>query len=90
MNKKLLYLLILLIPFFGIAQQKVSIIPQPVSLSMQDGHFTIDKNTSVIFNKNENDLLHAANFFNAFIKDISGENLVYNIKKHKTNDQTKS
>ena len=84
MNKKLLYLLILLIPFFGIAQQKVSIIPQPVSLSMQDGHFTIDKNTSVIFNKNENDLLHAANFFNAFIKDISGENLVYNIKKHKS------
>ncbi|MGN6541239.1 MAG: glycoside hydrolase family 20 protein [Ginsengibacter sp.] len=84
MNKKLLYLLILLIPFFGIAQEKVSIIPQPVSLSVQDGHFTIDKNASVIFNKNENDLLHAANFFNAFIKNVSGENLVYNIKKHKS------
>jgi hexosaminidase len=83
MNKKLLVLWILVIPFFGIAQQKVSIIPQPVSLSVQDGHFTIDKNTSIIFNKNENDLLHAANFFNAFVKNICGESLPYNLKKSK-------
>jgi hexosaminidase len=83
MNKKLLLLWILVIPFFGIAQQKVSIIPQPVSLSVQDGHFTIDKNTSIIFNKNENDLLQAANFFNAFVKNISGESLPYNLKKSK-------
>lgn len=84
MNKKSLILWILLLPFFGIAQQKVSIIPQPVSLSVQDGHFTIDKNTSINFNKNERDLLHAANFFNAFVKNISGETLPYNLKKNKS------
>jgi hexosaminidase len=84
MNKKLFLLWLLLIPFFGIAQQKVSIIPQPVSLSVQDGYFTIDKNTSIIFNNKESDLHHAANFFNAFVKNISGETLPFNVKKNKS------
>ncbi|MGN6533870.1 MAG: glycoside hydrolase family 20 zincin-like fold domain-containing protein, partial [Ginsengibacter sp.] len=83
MNKKLFLLSLLLLPFFVIAQQTVSIIPQPVSLSVQDGHFTIDKSTSIIF-KNEKDLFLAANFFNAFLKNISGEALSYNVKKTKS------
>ena len=69
MNKRLLTICILLLPFLGIAQQQVSIIPQPVSFFVQDGHFTVDKNTSIIFNTKENNLLHAATFFNAFIKN---------------------
>lgn len=84
MNKKLLILWILLLPILGTAQQQVSIIPQPVSLSVQDGHFTVDKNTSIIFNTKEKDLLHAATFFNAFIKNISGDVLPLNVKKNKS------
>ena len=68
----------------GIAQQTVSIIPQPVSLTVDDGHFTIDKNTSIIFNTKENDLRLAANFFNAFIKNVSGDVLPLNVKNNKS------
>ena len=84
MKKKLLLFWIILIPLFGITQQKVSIIPQPVSISVQDGRFTIDKNTSLLYNSKESDLHHAANFFNAFIKNISGITLPYNVKKNKS------
>jgi hexosaminidase len=84
MNKKLLIIYVLLFPFLGMAQQTVSIIPQPVSLSVDDGHFTIDKNTSLIFNTKENDLRLAANFFNAFIKNVSGDVLSLNVKKNKS------
>jgi len=84
MNKKLFFILFLCLPFLGIAQQQVSIIPQPVSLSMQDGHFTVDKNTSIIFNPKEKDLQHAATFFNAFIKNVSGDALSLNVKKNKS------
>jgi hypothetical protein len=84
MNKKLLIIHVLLFPFMGIAQQTVSIIPQPVSLTVDDGHFTVDKNTSIIFNTKENDLRLAANFFNAFIKNVSGDVLSLNVKKNKS------
>jgi len=84
MNKKLFFILFLWLPFLGIAQQQVSIIPQPVSLSVQDGHFTVDKNTSIIFNIKEKDLLHAATFFNAFIKNVSRDVLSLNVKKNKS------
>ena len=84
MSKKLIFILVLLFPFLGKSQQAVSIIPQPVSLSVHDGHFIIDKNTSIIFNTKENDLRLAANFFNAFIKNVSGESLSQNVKKQKS------
>ncbi|MEO8820613.1 MAG: beta-N-acetylhexosaminidase, partial [Ginsengibacter sp.] len=83
MNKKLIIIVILLMPFLGKAQQVVSIIPQPVSLSVQEGHFTIDKNTSIIFNFKEKDLLSAAVFFSGAIKNISGDVLHFNVKKNK-------
>ena len=63
MNKKLFFILFLCLPFLGTAQQQVSIIPQPVSLSVQDGHFTVDKNTSIIFNTKEKDLRACGHFF---------------------------
>ena len=84
LRKSLSIILILLIPFLGIAQQKISIIPQPVSLIAEEGHFTIDKNTSIIFNTKESDLHHAATFFNSFIKSVSGITLPFNSKKNKS------
>ncbi len=84
MNKKLWIIFILLMPFLVKAQQKVQIIPQPVSLSVKDGHFIIDRNTSITFNTKEKDLPHAVNFFNAFIKNISGFSLPLNVKKNKS------
>ncbi|HEY5464919.1 MAG TPA: glycoside hydrolase family 20 protein [Hanamia sp.] len=84
MNKKLFFILFSLFPFLGIAQQPVNIIPQPVSLSVQDGHFIIDRNTAIVFNTKESELRHAADFLNAFIKNISGDVLPFNTKKSKS------
>lgn len=75
---------LLLLPFFGISQQKISIVPKPVSIKAEEGHFTIDKNTSIIFNSKVSDLEHAGNFFNAFIKNVSGNVLPFNQKKNKS------
>lgn len=60
------------------AQEPVRIIPVPVSLSTTDGYFTIDKNSSLEFDKKNIDLSHAANFFNSYIQQISGESLPIN------------
>jgi len=84
MNKKLIFILVLLFPFLGKSQQAISIIPQPVSLSVQDGHFIIDRNTSIVFNNKESELRHAADFLNTFIKNISGDVLPINTKKSKS------
>ncbi len=97
MNKKLVIICMLLFPFFGIAQQTVStagqtdgrqqevnIIPQPVRLSIEDGNFIIDVNTSINFNEKEKDLQYAANFLNGFIKKISGYSLPFNVKRNKS------
>jgi len=85
MSRNLLIIFIVLLPFFAKAQQKiVQIIPQPVSLSEKDGHFIIDANTAVIFNAKEKDLQNAVDYFNAFIKNISGYSLPLNVKKNKS------
>ncbi len=84
MDKKLLIIFMLLFPFLGMAQQAVNIIPQPVSVSIEAGHFIIDKNTSVNFNAKEKGLHEAANFLNAFIKNISGDALALNVKNQKS------
>ena len=84
MKKQFVTLLMILIPFFGITQQKISIIPKPVSLTAEEGNFTIDKNTSIIFNAKEIDLHHAAHFFNEYLKNISGDVLSLNVKKNKS------
>ena len=84
MKKQLVTLLMIIFPFVGITQQKISIIPKPVSLTVEEGHFTIDKNTSIIFNTKENELQHAAHFFNEYLKNISGDVLPFNVKKNKS------
>jgi hexosaminidase len=83
LTKRWSVVLILLFPLFGIAQKQVNIIPKPLSLIVEEGHFTIDKNTGIIFNSKEKDLHHAAIFFNSFIKNVSGISLPFNVKKNK-------
>lgn len=77
-------LFILFIPCFGIAQSQIQIIPKPVSLTAEDGHFIIDKNTSLIFKTDKNDLQRAALFFNSFIKSVSGITLPLNDKRSRS------
>ncbi len=97
MNRKLTIIFMLLFPFLGIAQQTavtvgqavgtqqtISIIPQPASFTAEAGHFLIDKNTSIFFNDKEKDLYYAANFLNAFIKNVSGDVLPLNVKRKKS------
>ncbi|MEO6838976.1 MAG: glycoside hydrolase family 20 protein, partial [Ginsengibacter sp.] len=84
MTKRILFFFFFLTPCFIWAQQAVNIIPVPVSLSVQDGQFLLDKNTSINFNSKEKDLHDAANFLTAFIKNISGDVLPLNVKKNKT------
>ena len=84
MSKRIYALLILLMPCFLLAQPTVNIIPQPVSLLVKEGHFIIDKNTSVVFDIKEKNLRPAAVFFNAFVKNVSGNVLPFNEKKPKS------
>lgn len=69
---------LLLVPCFLLAQQKVSIIPQPVSLQLDKGNFTIDARTTISYNKADKSLKATANFLASGIKKISGINLSQN------------
>jgi len=75
--KKLLLVLVL-VPNLLIAQQRVSIIPLPVSLQINPGAFVIDNSTAVKFNAADKELKLAADFFSAAIKNISGKTLILN------------
>ena len=65
------FLLLLACPVTIFAQQ-VSIIPQPVELKLNEGNFSIDKNTTVQFNTSQAALKPAVDFFLNAVKDISG------------------
>ncbi len=65
------------------AQQKISIIPQPVSLVVGNGNFLIDGNTSLNYNTAQKDLAAAATFFSNYLKSISGYTLPLNAAKGK-------
>jgi hexosaminidase len=65
------FLLLLACPLTLFAQQ-VSIIPQPVDLKLNEGNFSIDKNTTVQFNTSQAALKPAVDFFLNAVKDISG------------------
>ena len=60
------------------AQQKISIIPQPVSLQQKDGAFILDAKTNIRFKSARQDLKAAAVFFSACIKNIGGFALPFN------------
>jgi hexosaminidase len=83
MLKKYYFLLLWMIPCFLSAQQPIHIIPEPVHLVAGEGQFVIDGSTSLIFKSREKDLRHAADFFNSYVKNISGNTLRLNRKKDK-------
>lgn len=74
---------LLLVPSLLLAQQKVSIIPQPVSLQLDKGNFTIDARTTISYNKVDKSLKATANFLASGIKKISGIHLSQNKAKFK-------
>ncbi len=78
MNKKSFFFLVMLCPCFLFAQQSVNIIPQPVSLQVNQGSFAIDNGTALKFNAADKDLKSAAKFFSAAINNISGKTLLLN------------
>lgn len=69
-----LLLSFLLLTFGLTAQNTVNIIPKPVSLTVNEGSFTIDYKTSVKYIADK-DLQAAAKYFTSCIKDISDVNL---------------
>ena len=76
-------LALLLGPCLLLAQQKIAIIPQPVSLQLDKGTFIIDTKTDIIYNKANKSLKATANFLAAGIKKISSINLSQNKGKPK-------
>ncbi len=66
------------------AQQKVNIIPQPVSLQVKEGAFILDANTTIQYNSTNKELKAAADFFTAYIKEICGYSLPVNTGNKKT------
>ncbi|MGM0376121.1 MAG: glycoside hydrolase family 20 protein [Bacteroidota bacterium] len=54
------------------------IIPEPVEISLKEGHFTIDEETSVHFNAEVERLASLADYFRNYIKEISGHDLALN------------
>ncbi|TPE43914.1 glycoside hydrolase family 20 protein [Pontibacter mangrovi] len=75
MTKKITLLLALFFPFLVLAQQPVSIIPEPVSIQRNDGYFVIDGHTSIRLENEKKELKPAAEFLAARIKEISGYEL---------------
>ncbi|SFG38876.1 glycoside hydrolase family 20 protein [Pontibacter chinhatensis] len=83
MIKKLTLLLAFFFPFLALAQQPVSIIPQPVSVQRSEGHFTIDGHTSIHLVNGKKELKPAAEFLAARVKEISGYDLPIKNRKGK-------
>jgi len=83
MIKKLFALLTAFLPLLLCAQQP-NIIPQPVSLQLNEGSFLIDNNTALKINTANKELKAAADFFSSYIKNISGKTLPLNAKKSKS------
>jgi hexosaminidase len=83
MKKQVYLLLFLLFPFSLLAQRTVSIIPQPVSIKVNEGSFLIDKNTNIEFSRKQKDLFAVADFFVSSVKDVSGQTLSINKKGSK-------
>ncbi|MCJ8165715.1 family 20 glycosylhydrolase [Pontibacter sp. E15-1] len=81
MTKKITLLLTVFFPFLVLAQEPVSIIPQPVSIQRSEGSFVIDSHTSMHLENEIKELKPAAEFLAARIKEISGYELP--IKKRK-------
>lgn len=75
---------LLFLPVLVAAQQpSVSIIPAPVSVSMRDGDFLLDKSVSVHFQSSSKDLQLAAAFLGSALQKLSGFALPVNAASKK-------
>ena len=82
MNKKWIVTLLAFGPLLLTAQQKVSIVPQPVSMQVNTGSFILDANTAINFNASSKELKAAAVFLSGYIKNSCGYTLpVTGVKK---------
>lgn len=72
-----IYLLVF-VPGILPAQQKISLIPQPVNLQQKEGAFVLDAGTNIRFSSARPELKAAAVFFAAGIKNIAGYSLSFN------------
>jgi len=80
---KRIVLLACLIPSIMYAQTGPSIIPQPVSLQVNDGSFVLDKGVAVYTTSKEKQVQDVVRFFNNYIKQISGISPLQNKAKAK-------
>ncbi len=83
MIKKLLSLLFLVYSCTLFGQGPVSIIPAPVSLTVNVGYFVLDANTSIRYRNTRSELKPAIAFLNTALKNISGIALPVNTAKQK-------
>lgn len=72
--------LLFVAPLFVFSQQKINIIPQPVSLQVKEGAFVIDKHTSIGFLATDKELQAAAQFLSSSVHCVSGLELPFNKK----------
>ena len=78
MKQILLFCWLPFLQILAVAQQPVQIIPQPVSLVIGKGSFTIDAKTSIEYASDNKDLSAAAGFLLSTIKNLSGYKLHVN------------
>lgn len=78
-----LFLLLLLISARQVVFAQINIIPQPVNVVLKEAVFLIDGQTSLQFDKNDQELLALAAYFSNYVHNISGNKLLLNQKKNK-------
>jgi hexosaminidase len=81
-----LILILLCAGLIGFTQQKVSIIPQPVSLRLLEGNFVINSETSIRLDGDKKVLKPASAFLQSYIRGISDYEL--QVKKNNFNTIT--
>ncbi|PTN06293.1 family 20 glycosylhydrolase [Mangrovibacterium marinum] len=84
MKKIILSLWVFCCPFLLFAENLLPIIPQPVSVQLKQGSFIIDGETGIQFDKTQQELKQAADFFANAVAHISAYQLVTNQQKTKT------
>ena len=67
--KKLFLALFLFVSVSTFCQQKVVIVPQPVSMQIHDGNFNLSKTTAIVASKND---MHEATMLNVYLKKLYG------------------
>ncbi|MEO8854156.1 MAG: glycoside hydrolase family 20 zincin-like fold domain-containing protein, partial [Ginsengibacter sp.] len=67
--KKLLFSPLLFLTIMAVAQTKVVIVPEPVSMEMHSGNFNFSASTSIIAAENAS---HEAKMLNVYLKKLYG------------------